>query len=147
MPLVVRGIESIGNLDSHVQQLFQLERPALDLVFESRALQILHGDESLPVLLADVVDGADVGMVQGRSRLGLALEAGQRLGVLGDVIRQELEGDKAMQPGVFGLVDDAHAATADLLNNAVVRDGPADHWRTMLLVVKAPSQRKHESTN
>jgi hypothetical protein len=52
-----------------------------------------------------------------------------------------------MQAGVFGLVDDAHAATADLLNNAVVRDGPAYHWRTMLLVVKAASQRKHESTN
>jgi hypothetical protein len=24
-----------------------------------------------------------------------------------------------------------------------VRDGPADHWRTMLLVVKPASQRKH----
>jgi len=29
-----------------------------------------------------------------------------------------------------------------LLDNAVVRDGPADHWRTMLLVVKPASQRK-----
>src|SRR3977135_4473050 len=83
-------------------------------------------------------------MVQGRSRLGLALEAGQGLGVAGNVIRQELERDKAVQPGVFGFVDDAHATTTDLLNNAVVRDGPADHWRTMLLVVKPASQRNHE---
>ena len=49
-----------------------------------------------------------------------------------------------MQPGVFGFVDDTHAPATDLLDNAVVRDGPADHWRTMLLVVKPASQRKHE---
>jgi len=140
----VGGVESVGNLDTHFQQLFQLERPALDLVSESRAVQILHGDEGLPLLLADVVDRANVGMVQGRSRLGLALEAGQGLGVAGNVIRQELERDKAVQPGVFGFVDDAHATTTDLLHNAVVRDGPADHWRTMLLVVKPASQRNHE---
>jgi uncharacterized damage-inducible protein DinB len=72
------------------------------------------------------------------------LEAGQRLRISGDVVRQELEGDKAVQPGVFGLVDDAHAAATDLLNNAVVRDGPADHWRSMLLVVKPASQRTYK---
>ena len=71
-------------------------------------------------------------MVQCGSGLGLALEAGQRLGVSGDVIRQELEGDKAMQTGVFGFVDHTHAAATDLLDNAVVRDGPADHQRAML---------------
>ena len=32
-----------------------------------------------------------------------------------------------MQAGVLGLVDDTHAATAQLLDDAVVRDGLADH--------------------
>ncbi len=59
----VGGIESVGNLDSHLQQLFDLERTALDLVLKSGPLQILHGDESSPILFADVVNGADIGMV------------------------------------------------------------------------------------
>jgi hypothetical protein len=45
-----------------------------------------------------------------------------------------------VQPGVFGLVHHAHAATTDLFDNAVMRDGSADHWRTMLLVRKAASE-------
>ena len=39
-----------------------------------------------------------------------------------------------MQSRVLGLVDNAHPATAELLDDAVVRDGLADHaqmlWRT-----------------
>ena len=34
---------------------------------------------------------------------------------------------EAMQQRVFGLVDNTHPATAELLNDAVVRDGLADH--------------------
>ncbi len=40
--------------------------------------------------------------------------------------RQEFRGHRTMQPCVLGLVDDAHSAATQLLNNAVVRDGLAD---------------------
>ena len=66
-------------------------------------------------------------MVEGRSGARLAAEALQGLGIVGDIIGQELQGDKTMQPGVFRLVDDAHAAAAKLLDDAVVRDGLANH--------------------
>ena len=122
-------------------RLFDLQRTALDLVLESRAVQQFHGDEGLALLLADVVDGADIGMVQSGGRPGLALEAVQGLRVLGNIFRQELQSDKAVQPGVFGLVNHAHAAATELLDDAVMRDGLADHWRTMLLGVKLASQR------
>jgi hypothetical protein len=72
-------------------------------------------------MFADVVDGADVGMVQRRSGLGLAAEALQSPGVLGEFFRQELQSNKAGEPGVLGLVYDAQ-----LLDDAVVRDGLAD---------------------
>ena len=35
-----------------------------------------------------------------------------------------------MQPCVLGLVDNTHAATAEFLNDAVVRNGLADHPRS-----------------
>ena len=85
--------------------------------------------KGLAVLLADFVDGADVGMVQRRGGLRFTLETGQSLGVSGHLIGQELEGYKAVAARVLGLVDHTHPAAAELLDNAVVRDGLADHWR------------------
>ena len=85
--------------------------------------------KALAFLLADVVDGADVGMVQGGGGLGFAPEAVQGLRVLGDIVGQEFERDEATERGVFGLVDHTHAAAAQLLDDAVVRDGLADHRR------------------
>ena len=51
------------------------------------------------------------------------------MGGFGDVIRQKLQGDKPVQGYVLGLVNDTHAAATQLLNDAVVRNGLADHWR------------------
>ena len=123
----VSGIERVRNLDPQFQQLFNFEGMALDLVFEGCAVQILHGDECLALLLADVIDGADILMVQSGRRLRFALEAGERLRVSGNFIGEELERYKTVQPCVLGLVHNTHAPTADLLDNPVVRDGLADH--------------------
>ena len=48
-------------------------------------------------------------------------------GSFGYVIRQELQSDEAAEFGVLGLVDHTHAAPAELLDDAVMRDGLADH--------------------
>jgi hypothetical protein len=75
-----------------------------------------------------------LGVVQGRSRLRLTLEASQSLSVFGNLVGQEFQGDKAMQPHVLGFVDDTHSA-AELLQDAVMRNGLTDklggsrHWR------------------
>jgi hypothetical protein len=79
-----------------------------------------------PFVLTDVVDRADVGVVQGRSSPRLALEAGQSLGISGDFIRKELESHETVESGILGLIDNTHAASAQLLNDAVMRDGVAD---------------------
>ena len=52
--------------------------------------------------------------------LSFALEACECLCVLGDVIRQELQSHKAVQPYILGFVHDSHPAPAQLLNDAVV---------------------------
>jgi len=44
-----------------------------------------------------------------------------------DIIRQELQSNKAVQLHVLRLVDHTHPATAEFLDNAVVRDGLANH--------------------
>src|ERR1019366_9372021 len=56
-----------------------------------------------------------------------AAESLQRLPVLGHILRQELQSDEAVKPGVLGLVNDAHASAAELLDDAVMRDNLANH--------------------
>ena len=101
--------------------------------------QQLHDEVGLPFLFADIVDGANVGVIQGGGGPGLAQEAfvgkvdagmrsayGRRAGrgfrdqeAVGD----ELEGNFAFEPGIERTVDVAHAAGADLLYHSV---GPKD---------------------
>jgi hypothetical protein len=67
-------------------------------------VQKLHRDEGVPVLFTDVVDCADVGMVQRRRGLRLSLEPGERLWVSRHFLRQELQRHEAVQAGVLGFV-------------------------------------------
>ncbi len=77
--LGMRRVERIGNLDRQRQQRVQFHGTPGDHVLQGHAIEILHGDKRLAVLLANVVNRADVGMVQRRSRLRLALKASERL--------------------------------------------------------------------
>ena len=96
-------------------------------MFQGRAVEEFHDDVVTVLVFADVVDRADVGMVQGRCGLGFAAEAFEGLGISGDFVGQELEGDEAMKASVLGFVDHAHAAAAEFFEDAVVGDGLADH--------------------
>ena len=91
------------------------------------AFQQLHGNEGAPVVFINVVDGADVRVIQRRGGPRFALEPLEGLTVLGKVLRQELERYQAAELGVLGLVDDAHASPAQLLENAIVGDRLAGH--------------------
>ncbi len=78
-------------------------------------------------MLVDVVDRADVGVLERGGRAGLALKPLERLSVAGQLLGQELQRHAAAELQVLGLVDDAHAAAAELRDDAVVGDGLADH--------------------
>src|SRR5713101_2303494 len=96
-------------------------------MLQGHAVQKLHGNERLLTVLADFVDGANIGMIQSRGRTGLAAEAFQCLRVSRQFIGQEFEGDEAAKLGILSLVDHTHPAATGLLIDAVVRDGLADH--------------------
>ena len=126
--VLVRGVERVGDLDAEVEDLVGLERPADDEpVLQRFAFHQLHDDEGLPVRLVDVVDRADVRVLERGSGPRLALEALERLRVPRDVLGKELQSDVAPQARVLGAVDDAHAAAAQLLDDPVAGDRLADH--------------------
>src|SRR5580698_3691059 len=94
---------------------------------QRHAIQKLHGDKSLPVLVVNLVDGADIGMIQCRGSFRFPLKAAERLLIFGYLVGQELEGHKAAELNILGLIDDPHPATTELLDDAVVRNGLANH--------------------
>ncbi len=123
----VRGVERVGNLDPKLDQLFERHRPVADPVFQRLAFEKLHRDEPLPAVLADLVNRADVRMVQRRRGARLAHEAVGRGAIAGQLIGQELQRDVTAKQKVLGAIDDAHSAAAEHLENAIVRDSLADH--------------------
>ena len=133
----VRRLERVGDLDRERQQQIDLERAPGDAMLQRRPVEELHDEERAAVLLADIVDGADVGVIQRRRGARLAAESGQGLGIVGEVRRQELQRDEALQPRILGFVDDAHSAAAQLLGDAVVRDGLTDQRSRQLSEVSS----------
>ena len=98
-----------------------------DDVVQGPAGDVLHDDVVDAVLAGDVVDGNYVGMVKGAGGLGFLDEAALAVGVGDAVGGEDLEGDQAVEPRVAGLVDDTHAALAQLLEDGVVAEGLAGH--------------------
>ena len=130
--LGVRRIERVGDLNAKVEEGVGFQGPARHAVLEGLAVEQFHDDEALALMLANLVNGADVGMVERGRGAGFAAETLDRLRVLGNLVGQKLQGDKAAQGDVLGLIDDPHAAAAQLLEDAVVRDGLADHCARIL---------------
>ena len=121
--LLMGVVQAPAHLEHH-GQLF-LEGQGRTLRDESPqlfALQQLHDDEEAAIVLAHVVDGDDVGMVQLRARLGLAEEAGAQLVGDLDLGRDDLEGDLTIEDGVVGLEDHAHAPAADPVDDPILPD-------------------------
>ncbi len=125
--LAVRGVERVRDVDRDVDDPIDRQRAGAEDLVQGGAVDQLHHDEAAAVMLADVVERADVGVVQRRGGARLALEAlrGQRVG--GGRLGQELHCDVAAEPEVLPPVDDTHAASAQPIDNAVVRDYGTDH--------------------
>ena len=126
--LGVGGSECVGDFDSPVEHVIQWQGLAGDAMLQRGAFHVFHGDERLAVLIADFVDGADVGMIQCGRCSRLSSKAFESLRVLGHVFGKKFERDKTTEGGILRFVDDTHAAAAELFDDAVVRDGLADHW-------------------
>ena len=80
-PPRVRRLERVGDLRPQVEQRLELERPGPEPVPQRLAVEELHRDEGLALVLVDVVDRADVGVLERRGRARFALQPLERLRV------------------------------------------------------------------
>src|ERR1700733_8392331 len=84
-------------------------------------------------------------MVEGRSSLGFLKETALTLGVGGQTGRQNFYCHQTIEPAVLRLVDFAHSAGANLVDQLVVKDLFADHGangalRRIMTRMRQPAQ-------
>src|SRR4029077_14253915 len=103
-------VECISDLDAQIEHSFDLQRLAGDPVLERLALQHFHGNKASSIRFVNLVNRADVWVIQCGCSSGLALETVEGLGIVGEFVGKELQGDEAAELHVFSFVDDAHAA-------------------------------------
>ena len=124
---LVRCLESSRRLDRDIERVLQLERPGLDLLLQRLAFEKGHGNEGLAFDFIDLVDVADVGVIECGGRFRLSPEPRLNFLVAEQVSRQEFQSYRTLEVRVLSLVNDTHAALAELPGDLVVRDGSVDH--------------------
>ncbi len=130
-PSRMRCAEPLGYLNRDLQQFAQAHAGTRDQIIECLAPDVLHCDERAAVLLAGVMNRADIRVIQSGSGAGLALEAVQRLRIAREFATQELECYEAVEPCVLRFVDHPHPAAAQFSGDAVVGDRRAGRKATV----------------
>ena len=130
-PRPMRRIERLAHFHADPQGLLQRNRAASQPVGQRFALQILHHQKIDAVLMPHVVQRADTRMIQRRNRARLAVESLSQLRVGGKMLRQDLDGHVAAQPGIPGAIHLAHSARSQRGHNLVrskFRSRNQRHW-------------------
>ena len=110
----VRGGQAFEDWFEHDEGLLAGERPELvDDIAKIAPRDVLQCEVDEPGRGALVVDRDHMGMGQARRRLGLAVEPGDEVWILGEMTVHDLEGDDAVEPKVERLVDGCHAAAGE----------------------------------
>ena len=111
----VGGGERVGGLLHDAADFLRGQlAPALDPRAERFAVDQAHDEVDQAAALVDVVDRDDVGVRQARGGLRLAGEALADFLLEGELGREHLDRDAALQPLVAGAIDHPHPASADL---------------------------------
>ncbi len=127
-PAGMGGIQRVGHLSGDLDDSGNLQRSLLHELTQRLAFHELHGDERQSVFgLADVVDDADVRMIECRSGFGLGQEPPPAVRIVRQFRRQELDRRLPVQTCVFRQKHFPHAARAEPGGDAIVANRVADH--------------------
>ena len=108
----VRGRQPLGDGGPDLEGSPERERSANERHAQRFALEELRDGVRNAPLVADVVDRQDIRMRKSGDRPGLALEPGERLGILFESLRQNLDSDIAAEPGILRPVHLPHSSRA-----------------------------------
>jgi hypothetical protein len=117
--VLVRDLEGLGDLSRDRQRVGERHRSLRDSIGERLPANELQHKRVHGAAVVEAVDVADVGVAERGEELRFATEAGEPLAVGGKRLRQNLERDVAIEFGVAGAIDLAHAARANQRDDLV----------------------------
>ncbi len=122
---VGRG-QTLGHGRTNLKRLAPRHRSGGETATQGYAFQQFRYGKGDPSHPANIMEDQDVWMVEDCDRLGLPLEAGQAIRVLGQLLRQDFDGDFAVEAEVFGTIDLAHASSPQRGNYLVRAESGSD---------------------
>ena len=122
----MRGVEAVRDLHGVFHQFVDRNRTPADAPAERLAVEKFGHEVRLRLVRADVVDGDDVGMLEGGGGARFLREAAQPVGIARGPGRQDLDGDVALEARVTRPIHLAHAATADVGDDFVRAESGAE---------------------
>ena len=87
-PLLVRGLERLGDLSRDRERFIDRNRAPRDPVGQRHTLDEFHHEGCGPAGAFDAVNERDVGMIQRGQRPGFAVETREPIGISGHRIRK-----------------------------------------------------------
>src|SRR5664279_1483597 len=105
-------LQSARELKGRVEQFIWGQSADLKAFEKRYSIESFHDDIGPCIMLTDIVDSANVRMIERRSSACFALEPLERFRVPRQLLRQELEGNPPPQSDVLGLIDDTHPSAA-----------------------------------
>ena len=112
-PLRVGRRQAVGDLNRELEHLRERHPAAGKSGGQRLAFEVFHHQEADALVGSDVVQGADVRVIQLRNRFRLEGETSAEAWVRGGSVRQHFECDQPIESRVARPVDLAHAAGAE----------------------------------
>src|ERR1051325_7711001 len=128
MAQTLRGLDPVLN-DILQWKFLAGEVKGFDRRLERSAPEVFENEELSPLYVIHLEDCCDMRVVERGDRLSLLLKSFERVGKLQKVFGKELDGHDAVESLVPGFIDHAHAPLAQLLEDLIMGNSPADHRR------------------
>ena len=132
--LAMGFVERVGNLDGIAQHLIQRQRAFLQMLRQGFTFDVLHHEIVGSVLMANIVENADVRMIQTGNGSRFALEALAKLLPARVVVWKDFDGDDAVETRIAGAIHLTHSSRSNAGENFVGTQTLASRGRHSSLV-------------
>ena len=121
-PMGMSVVNGLGDGQHVLRGLLSRQRFTPDHFGQVTALDVIHRKEVFSVVLANLVDRDNVGVLKIGRCLGLDVKAANCGVIRQSAIQNHFDGHHAVQSHLAGFIDNAHASTGNLSEQLVVTE-------------------------
>src|SRR5689334_22383380 len=111
------SIKCVRHLNPKFEYSVEVKRLVSDQRRQGLTLQQFHRNKVLSVVLADLVNSANIGVAKRRGEPRFATKSFQNVGITRERFGQKFQGDKTAQGGVLCLVNHTHTTSPEHLED------------------------------